>query len=123
MSERPTIGMLRGELLAVRAGDVMVRHREESADRPADSSSEVHPRPEWRDRAACLGKPMAWWYGDQFMSRVAVAVCKSCPVRRECLADALDEEGGGGSRIERHGIRGGMTPPQRAALGNQLVTG
>jgi len=39
----------------------------------------------------------------------AVAVCARCPVRDECLDDAVD-------RDDRHGIRGGMTPAGRKAL-------
>jgi WhiB family redox-sensing transcriptional regulator len=39
----------------------------------------------------------------------AKAVCMSCPVRTECLADALD------NRIE-FGVWGGMTERERRAL-------
>jgi WhiB family redox-sensing transcriptional regulator len=36
-------------------------------------------------------------------------VCRSCPVRTECLADALD------NRVE-YGVWGGMTERERRAL-------
>ena len=41
--------------------------------------------------------------------RRAVAICRHCPVVRECGADALDNQ------VE-HGIWGGMTERQRRAL-------
>lgn len=36
----------------------------------------------------------------------ARAVCTSCPVRRQCLKDALEQR-------EEHGVRGGYTAPER----------
>ena len=41
--------------------------------------------------------------------RVAAKLCRSCPVRIECLADALDH------RVE-WGVWGGMTERERRAL-------
>lgn len=41
--------------------------------------------------------------------REAAAICRYCPVLRECLADALD------NRVE-YGIWGGMTERRRRAL-------
>ena len=41
--------------------------------------------------------------------RLAKSICRSCPVRYECLADALD------NRIE-FGVWGGMTERERRAL-------
>jgi hypothetical protein len=46
---------------------------------------------------------------------VARAVCRSCPVRSECLDAALVEEAELGP-LEAHGVRGGLTAPQRAGL-------
>ena len=47
-------------------------------------------------------------------------LCRGCPVRQECLDAALREEAGesgeGLGWRYRHGIRGGLTPFQRAAL-------
>jgi len=40
---------------------------------------------------------------------LAKLVCRSCPVRTECLADALD------NRVE-YGVWGGMTERERRAL-------
>jgi hypothetical protein len=61
------------------------------------------------EAAACRGRPTAWWYprqGDAFAGRFAKAVCRGCPVRGECLADAIAVEADGFV----FGIRGG---PQR----------
>jgi WhiB family redox-sensing transcriptional regulator len=43
--------------------------------------------------------------------REAKAWCWSCPVQRECLADALS-----GGLSDQHGIWGGMTEQERIAL-------
>jgi hypothetical protein len=70
----------------------------------------------WWDRAACRPYPTAWWFpegpGEGFE---ALAICREvCPVRAECLADALAEE------MERTqyvmGIRGGMRQKERNEL-------
>jgi WhiB family redox-sensing transcriptional regulator len=53
----------------------------------------------------------------------AKAICDGCPVRAECLAEAL-------ARAEKHGVLGGLDPEQRAELlaspstqaGRQLVS-
>ena len=56
---------------------------------------------EWRSRAACVG------YADLFFPqpdlthvRVAVAICRTCPVVREC-GDYAEQ------RNEKHGVWGG----------------
>lgn len=63
----------------------------------------------WTERAACRkGNP-----DDLFVQGAAQhqakIVCQSCPVKTECLADALD------NRIE-FGVWGGMTERARRAL-------
>lgn len=40
--------------------------------------------------------------------------CRSCPVRRNCLAEALDNEGGAQAR--RHGVWGGYSEIERGRL-------
>lgn len=42
----------------------------------------------------------------------AKRVCKACPVKAECLEDALKHESAPGA--SRHGVRGGLDPDQRA---------
>ena len=72
----------------------------------------------WRDRAACrvLGPRVAdaVFFPQQSYVRARL-VCGGCPVRGECLADALAEERSRDS-TDLHGMRGGLTPPERGAL-------
>ncbi len=64
---------------------------------------------DWPSRAACRGaKPDELFVQGAAQNR-AKAMCIGCPVRTECLADALD------NRIE-FGIWGGMTERERRAL-------
>ena len=64
---------------------------------------------EWAARGACrTSDPDALFVQGAAQNR-AKAVCFSCPVRTECLADALDH------RIE-FGVWGGMTERERRAL-------
>jgi hypothetical protein len=72
----------------------------------------------WLEDAACVGEPMLPWDADGPSAgrRVhpgllaALAVCRSCRVRVECLADADGTEVGLG---DIHGVRGGLTVPER----------
>ena len=63
----------------------------------------------WTDKAACKdGDPDALFVvGAQ--QNFAKRICRSCPVKYECLADALD------NRIE-FGVWGGMTERDRRAI-------
>ena len=64
---------------------------------------------EWSSRGACrTADPDALFVQGAAQNR-AKAVCLGCPVRTECLADALDH------RIE-FGVWGGMTERERRAL-------
>lgn len=72
----------------------------------------------WRDEAACLSQP------DLFVPRRtekdgrvtdARRVCATCPVRQDCLTSAMAEEGRS-DQFRRAGVRGGLTPTQRASL-------
>lgn len=64
---------------------------------------------EWAARGACrTSDPDALFVQGAAQNR-AKAVCLGCPVRTECLADALD------NRIE-FGVWGGMTERERRAL-------
>jgi WhiB family redox-sensing transcriptional regulator len=67
----------------------------------------------WLELAACRGKPLSWWYSDSaYTQGVARLVCRSCPVRGECLAEALALEVNG----ERYGMRGGLSADERRGL-------
>lgn len=64
---------------------------------------------DWPSLAACLpGDPEALFVQGKEQN-LAKRICRNCPVRYECLADALD------NRIE-FGVWGGMTERERRAL-------
>ena len=64
---------------------------------------------DWASAAACReGDPDALFVQGAEQN-VAKKVCKGCPVRMECLADALDNQ------VE-FGVWGGMTERERRAL-------
>jgi hypothetical protein len=64
----------------------------------------------WLELAACRGSPTWLWFSTRPLDRArTVAVCTSCRVRGECLADALALEADG----YRFGVRGGLTADER----------
>ncbi|RSS59550.1 WhiB family transcriptional regulator [Streptomyces sp. WAC01280] len=76
------------------------------------------PAARWDRSALCVGKPTNEFFPDPTDAeghKAAVAVCGLCPVREECLAAALAEEGARGVS-SRYGIRGGKTPTTRFHL-------
>lgn len=67
--------------------------------------------PKWADQALCTQTdPDAFYAIDAAGQRRAAAVCDRCPVRVPCLNWALDHN-------EQHGVWGGLSTPQRRALG------
>lgn len=54
----------------------------------------------WWHQAACVGRDPSWW-SDRSDTTQAVRVCLECPVRQQCLADAIAHRDDGV-------IRGGM---------------
>ena len=61
----------------------------------------------WQDSAACTGIDPAIFFpesGDPVGP--AKALCRACPVREQCLADALE-------RGEVHGVWGGLSAKER----------
>ncbi|MBZ6258819.1 WhiB family transcriptional regulator [Streptomyces olivaceus] len=69
-------------------------------------------RDEWTLHAACAGHNQAPFFSDGALQTVALAICRPCPVRAECLYDALTHE----TPSTRHGIWGGLTSRDRQAL-------
>lgn len=68
--------------------------------------------PAWHRDAACLEHPELTWFPDRHetaVMRLAIAVCRRCLVRAECLAFALEVP-------DMAGVWGGTTALQRAAL-------
>ncbi|QMP84098.1 WhiB family transcriptional regulator [Streptomyces phage Alderaan] len=71
--------------------------------------------PSWHRGAACAGVNVDAFFPaatDAAGRREALALCRTCPVREECLAEAMAEEGGRG-KTGRFGIRGGKTASAR----------
>ena len=64
---------------------------------------------DWRGRAACRDENPDQLFVRGAEQRKARMVCVGCPVRTECLGEALD------NRIE-FGVWGGMTERERRAL-------
>ena len=63
----------------------------------------------WTVRAVCSGADPDALFVTGAAQRDAAKICQACPVRLECLADALDNQ------IE-YGVWGGMTERQRRAV-------
>lgn len=72
---------------------------------------------EWWDKASCARGYSEWWDVDMHQHEATlslnnvkgVVMCVQCPVRNECLADALKHGG-------EHTIRAGYTPKQQNEL-------
>lgn len=70
---------------------------------------------DWMAQALCAEIDPELWYpdpGDSHAAAQAVAVCRTCPVRADCLDYAMATEVQGG----RHGVWGGLTPTARNRL-------
>lgn len=72
----------------------------------------------WATRAACRGTPLTIWFPGKGNSattayKTATWYCDRCPVRRECLDEALRVESSGA----RYGMRAGLDPTERDAIG------
>jgi hypothetical protein len=81
---------------------------------------DTEPAVTWLKAAACLG------LGDEMFPENNVGdieharrICAPCPVRKECLAEAMAMEGGRSAK-SRFGIRAGLTGGQRRVLYEEL---
>ena len=80
---------------------------------------------DWRDDAGCVGVPTEMFFreghhnGKDRQSMTVKAICFACPVREECLADALHHERNV-HRSERAGIWGGLGPGERYRLWKKI---
>ena len=64
----------------------------------------------WTDLAACKGRDWHLWFpkrGDSLSVKIAKTVCRGCPVRLECLHEALE------APFVAVGIWGGTTEHER----------
>ena len=75
-------------------------------------------REEWMERGACVRLPVdtCFPHSVREQARVAVEVCGPCPVRAECLAQAL------GSSTVVEGVWGGTTEADRRAIRKHTKT-
>lgn len=73
--------------------------------------------PLWHDDAACRdGDPRLWDLGKRQAER-ARAVCGTCPVRVECLADVIEWDTRSATHArEPVGVVGGLTAAERKSL-------
>lgn len=69
----------------------------------------AHWTQDWTARSACKTSDPDELFVSGAAQNRAKAVCQGCPVRTECLSDALD------NRVE-FGVWGGMTERERRAL-------
>ena len=93
------------------------RARREGRKTEPDAPPEDRPATDYT-RAACLDHDPELWFPDpkdDYVREVAQRICKSCPIRRGCLADAMAAEVGHGFG-GRAGIYGGVTSNRRAKL-------
>jgi WhiB family redox-sensing transcriptional regulator len=68
----------------------------------------------WTLRAACRGEDVEIFYSTlPEHVRAAVRICGHCPVRRECLADAVE-------RGEWFGVWGGLKETRRRRIVREL---
>ncbi len=75
----------------------------------------------WRDQAACKGMDPELWFPKREAAcnaggyATAREICMTCPVRTECLDEAMATEQDAG-KAYRAGMFGGMSPHQRHEL-------
>jgi hypothetical protein len=83
---------------------------------PAAAPNNLEPAGQWLKRAACFGREDEM-FPDNSEAGIAKAkaICKPCPVWRECLADALRTDD------NEHGIRGGLNPSERRDLARKVA--
>ena len=76
--------------------------------------SEIALRHRWREQALCRETDPEAFFPEKGQSpNAARQVCAGCPVRAECLADALAR------RDVAFGVLGGLTPRERRDLLHQ----
>jgi WhiB family redox-sensing transcriptional regulator len=67
--------------------------------------------PRWRDQARCAeSDPEAFFPAPGEVPHAALRICAGCPVRNDCLTDALTR------RDNAFGVLGGLTANQRRKL-------
>lgn len=81
----------------------------------------AHTTPNWRTSASCLGGDLEEFFDDRPGTQARIqAICRRCPVRLNCLSDALRYEQ---DNAMRWGVVGGLTTVQRRALRCEALLG
>lgn len=62
----------------------------------------------WRDSAACRGQDPDDFHDDRMFSALRATFCRRCPVRNDCLAEAI--------RNREAGLWGGTSERARSAM-------
>lgn len=75
----------------------------------ADLVAHLLRRPAWHAEAACRGQGTRGWFPSRGYLPTGRALCEECPVRQDCLDDALGDP-------TRQGIWGGLSEGQRQEL-------
>jgi WhiB family redox-sensing transcriptional regulator len=87
------------------------------------STPDTEPGRTWLKEAACRapGINPETFFPNNNLAGIdqARAICKTCPVRRACLADCLRHERGS-KASSRWGVYAGLTPRQRERLWHKL---
>ena len=89
--------------------EIEPENKPELEDPPSASKQSHGWITDWTTRAACKGMDPDELFVQGEAQNRAKLICRGCPVRTECLADALD------NGIE-FGVWGGMTEKERRAL-------
>ncbi len=76
--------------------------------------------PDWRHNAECAGLDPDLFHSSD--TATALKVCAVCPVRTDCLRDALEAEASL-PLGDVYGIRGGMTPRARREIQRERRSG
>jgi WhiB family redox-sensing transcriptional regulator len=74
----------------------------------------LHRSESWTDLALCRGYEDEYFSDAKTVIRWAKQRCGRCPVRRQCLTDALGWESIRGNVA--HGVRGGLSASERRAF-------
>jgi WhiB family redox-sensing transcriptional regulator len=76
----------------------------------------------WQSAAVCAqADPEAWFPRQGEPARRAKLICRACPVRENCLADALEHMGL--YEYGTHGVWGGLSPGEREAAAAEYAQG
>jgi WhiB family redox-sensing transcriptional regulator len=78
------------------------------------------PASDWREYANCVGTDIELFFPERPgpASKDARAICAACPVREDCLEDALAYDD-----YDDYGIWGGTTPGERRHIRHQRRRG